>query len=239
MAKSNNISTVFKSLTPDQQLQVRQFIDTLKTNKSLLQHNLDLLKELPSNIDANTFSDLVADHPRFIKFMTAMNLLCNHFISLAAFFAITSIGEDDEETHLQQIITNINSTVDQIESIFNTNHFKPMILEACFYEDLLYVSFGDSIILKCTALYIILIFFRLKNLFDSEKLTEIQSNRNTSTNSLIVKTISIHLESYSRFESKFQFNTKQNTFSEDIAKVILCTIIPKIHDIILHFINKL
>lgn len=218
----NNLINEIQNLNETQLTKLTNFLQTVKTDKSLLQQNLEILESPPKNLPPEFYkTEFFQQHKLFktIFFLTKLNY---HYSQVAHFFGTNVTEIEDPEELLTEYLYNINTEIYNLETVLETNHTNQLTVEPEVYEELEHIYTNNNTISpKSVSIFLVLTLLRLKHLFDNTTLNSISTNVprpgqfqiTTETNNGITIT---------------DFNKRRNTFSEDIVDLILKEIILQI-----------
>lgn len=229
----NNLINEIQNLNETQLTQVTNFLQTIKTNKSLLQQNLEILKSPPKNLPPEFYkTEFFQQHKLFktIYFLTKLNY---HYSQVAHFFGTNVTEIEDPEELLTEYLYNINTEIYNLETVLETEHTNQLTVEPEVYKELQYIyTSNNEISQKSVSIFLVLTLLRLKHLFDNT----------------ILESISTNIPKLGQFEIRTEtsnglritgFNKRKNTFNEDIIDLILKDIILQIDLTIQNLISPL
>lgn len=229
----NNLINEIQNLNETQLAKLSNFLQTVKTNKSLLQQNLEILKSPPKNLPPEFYkTEFFQQHKLFktIFFLTKLNY---HYTQVAYFFGTNVTEIENPEELLTEHLYNINTEIYNLETVLETDHTNQLTVEPEVYKELQYIyTNNNEISPKSVSIFLVLTLLRLKHLFDNTTLESISTNMPRPTQ-FEIKTIT------SNGMTITEFNKRRNTFSEDIVNLILKDIILQINLTIKNLISPL
>lgn len=229
----NNLINEIQNLNETQLTQVTNFLQTLKTNKSLLQQNLEILKSPPKNLPPDFYKTEFFQQHKLFKTIYFLIKLNYHYSQVAHFFGTNVTEIEDPEELLTEYLYNINTEIYNLETVLETEHTNQLTVEPEVYKELEHIyTIDNEISPKSVSIFLVLTLLRLKHLFDNTILESISTNMPRPTQ-FEIETIT------SNGMTITDFNKRRNTFNEDIVNLILKEIILQIDLTIQNLISPL
>jgi len=241
---------LIKELTPSELEKATQLLKTLKEansdlnqdlffikskeEKQPLKHNLEIFKNLPSNIEEKYFEKHHYNNQAFFDTISNLCSLLNIATELTRWLSISNISNAaDNIPLLVKKINHIIKTIEDIHHTDNTEQLDPTDTEQ--FKPLIEITKPNhTISFKALALYLILIKQRLIHLFSRVTLDEITvTSVSIFPQSMVVtRTTTSYLEDapYTTSVLIDDFGTtKDNSFKHDLIWYITTEFIPSVN----------
>lgn len=153
----NNLINEIQNLNETQLTQVSNFLQTVKTNKSLLQQNLEILKSPPKNLPPEFYKTAFFQQHKLFKTIFFLTKLNYHYAQVAHFFGTNVTEIEEPEELLTEHLYNINTEIYNLETVLETEHTNQLTVEPEVYKELEHIyTIDNEISQKSVSIFLVL-----------------------------------------------------------------------------------